>query len=51
VFLFVRHLPVNLSGKGEPISSYTTDGIALRVISVRKLPHHDKVETPSWKTG
>jgi len=31
---------------GGPPSSYTTTGIALRVIGVLELPHHDKVETP-----
>jgi len=31
---------------GGPTSSYATAGIALRVISVLKPPHHDKVEIP-----
>ena len=31
---------------GGPASSYATAGIALRVISILKPPHHDKVETP-----
>jgi len=31
---------------GGPTSSYATAGIALRVISLLKPPHYDKVETP-----
>jgi hypothetical protein len=46
VSLFVWLLPVDLSGKGDPTSSYATAGIALQVKEARKLPHHDKVETP-----
>jgi hypothetical protein len=32
---------------GDPTSSYTTAGIALRVSAALKPHHHDKVETPS----
>jgi len=45
--LFVWLLPFDLSGLGDPTSSYATAGIALRVAEARKLPHHVKVETPS----
>ena len=47
VSLFVWLLPFDLSGLGDPTSSYATAGIALRVAEARKLPHHVKVETPS----
>ena len=40
-------LPFDLSGLGDPNSSYVTAGIALRITEARKLPHHVKVETPS----
>jgi hypothetical protein len=33
--------------KGDPTSSYATDGIALGVTGVLKLPYHDKVEVPA----
>jgi hypothetical protein len=32
---------------GDPISSYVTAGIALRVSGALKHHHYDKVETPS----
>jgi hypothetical protein len=38
---------LDLSGMGDPISSYATAGIALRVSGALKPHHHDKVETPS----
>ena len=47
VSLSVWLLPFDLSGLGDPTSSYATAGIALRVTKARKLPHHVKVETPS----
>jgi len=47
VSLFVWLLPFDLSGLGDPTSSYATAGTALRVAEARKLPHHVKVETPS----
>jgi len=40
VSLFVWLLPFDLSGLGDPTSSYATAGIALRVAEDRKLPHH-----------
>jgi hypothetical protein len=36
---------------GDPISSYATAGIALRVSGALKPHHHDKVETPSVGTS
>jgi hypothetical protein len=45
--LWVWPLPFDLSAKGDPTSSYATNGIALQVIGVRKLPYHDKVEVPA----
>jgi hypothetical protein len=45
--LFVWLLPLDLSGMGDPNSSYATAGIALRVSGALKPHHHDKVETPS----
>jgi hypothetical protein len=47
VSLFVWLLLFDLSSLGDPTSSYATAGIALRVAEARKLPHHDKVQTPS----
>ena len=44
--LFVWLLPFDLSGLGDPTSSYAPAGIALWVAEARKLPHHVKVETP-----
>jgi hypothetical protein len=40
-------LPLDLSGMGDPTSSYAPAGIALRVSGVLKSHRHDKVETPS----
>jgi hypothetical protein len=37
------YLPFDLSAKGDPTSSYATNGISLRVTGVLKLPYHDKV--------
>jgi hypothetical protein len=37
----------DLSGIGDPTSSYATAGIALKVSRALKPHHHDKVETPS----
>ena len=45
--LLVWPLPFDLTAKGDPTSSYTTGGIALRVIGVLKPPYHDKVEAPA----
>jgi hypothetical protein len=39
--------PLDLSGTGDPTSSYTTTGIALRVSGALKPHHYCKVETPS----
>jgi hypothetical protein len=47
VSLFVWLLPFDLSGMGDPTSSYVTAGIALRVSGALKPHHHGKVETPS----
>jgi hypothetical protein len=54
ISLIVWLLPLDLSGMGEPTSSYATAGIALRVSGALKPHHHDKVETlsvgnPSYK--
>jgi hypothetical protein len=46
VSLFVWLLPLDLSGMGDPTSSYATAGIALRVSGALKPHHHVKVETP-----
>jgi hypothetical protein len=46
VSLFVWLLPLDLSGMGEPTSSYATAGKALRVSGALKPHHHNKVETP-----
>jgi hypothetical protein len=50
VSLFVWLLPFDLSGLGDPASSYATAGIALRVAEALKLPHHVKVETASRRS-
>jgi hypothetical protein len=47
VSLFVWLLPLDLTGKGGPTSSYFTAGIALRVSGALKLHHHDMVKPPS----
>jgi hypothetical protein len=44
--LFVWNLTFDLSGLGDPASSYATAGLALGFIGTRKPHHHDKVETP-----
>jgi hypothetical protein len=46
VSLFVWLLPLDLTGKGGPTSSYATAGIVLRVSGALKPHHHDKVEIP-----
>jgi hypothetical protein len=46
VSLFVWLLPLDLTGKGGPTSSYATAIIALRVSGALKPYHHDKVEIP-----
>jgi hypothetical protein len=46
VSLFVWLLPLDLTGKGDPTSSYATAGIALRVSGTLKPHLHDKVEIP-----
>jgi hypothetical protein len=43
---FVWDLTLDLSGLGDPASSYATAGLALGFVGTRKLHHHDKVETP-----
>jgi hypothetical protein len=45
--IFFWLLPLDLSGMGDPTSSYATAGIALRVSGELEPHHHDKVETPS----
>jgi hypothetical protein len=47
VSLFVWVITFDLSGMGDPASSYATAGIALRIIWPRKLHHYVKVEIPS----
>jgi hypothetical protein len=47
IFLFVWLLPLDLSGMGDPTSSYTTAGIALSASAALKPHYHSKVETPS----
>jgi hypothetical protein len=43
---FVWNLTLDLSGLGDPASSYATAGIAFEIIGARKLHRHDKAETP-----
>jgi hypothetical protein len=50
VSLFVWLLPLELTGMGDPTSSYATAGIALRVSGALKPHHHDKVGTPTVRT-
>jgi hypothetical protein len=45
VSLFLWLLPLDLSGMGDPTSSYATAGIALRVSGALEPHHHIKVET------
>jgi hypothetical protein len=47
VYLFFWLLPLDLSGMGDPISSYATAGIALKVSGALKPHHHNKVKTTS----
>jgi hypothetical protein len=42
--LFVWSLTLDLSGLGDPASSYATAGLALGSIGTRKAHQHDKVE-------
>jgi hypothetical protein len=44
VSLFVWLLPLDLSGMGDPTSSYATTGISLRVSGALKPHHHNKVD-------
>jgi hypothetical protein len=46
VSLLVWNLSLDLSGLGDPASSYATAGIALEIIGARKPHRHDKAETP-----
>ena len=47
VSLLVWVITFDLSGKGDPTSSYATAGVALRIIWPLKPSHYFKVETPS----
>jgi hypothetical protein len=47
VSLLVWNLTLELSGLGDPASSYATAGIALEIIGTRKPHRHDKAETPT----
>jgi hypothetical protein len=44
--VLVWNLTLDLSGLGDPASSYATAGIALEIIGARKRHRHDKAETP-----
>jgi hypothetical protein len=44
--LLVWNLTLDLSGLGDPASSYATVGIALEIIGARKPHRHDKADTP-----
>jgi hypothetical protein len=46
VSLLVWNLTLDLSGLGEPASSYATAGISLEIIVARKLHRHDKLFFP-----
>jgi hypothetical protein len=46
VSLFVWNFTLDLSGLGDPASSYAIAGLALGLIGTRKPHHNDKVETP-----
>jgi hypothetical protein len=46
VSLLVWNLTLDLSGLGDPASSYATAGTALEIIGARKPHRHDKAETP-----
>jgi hypothetical protein len=47
VSLFVWIITFDLSGMGDPTSSYATAGIALRIIWPRKLHHYVKAGIPT----
>jgi hypothetical protein len=42
----VWNLTLDLSGLGDPASSYGTAGIALEITGARMPNHHDKAVTP-----
>jgi hypothetical protein len=44
--LLVWNLTLDLSGLGDPASSYATIGITLEITGERKPHRHDKTETP-----
>jgi hypothetical protein len=46
VSLLVWNLTLDLSGLGDPASSYATAVIALEIIGARKPHRHDKADTP-----
>jgi hypothetical protein len=46
VSLLVLNLTLDLSGLGDPASSYASAGIALEITGARKPHRHDKAETP-----
>jgi hypothetical protein len=46
VSLLVWNVTLDLSGLGDPASSYATAGIDLEIIGARKPHRHDKTETP-----
>jgi hypothetical protein len=46
VSLFVWNLILDLSGLGDPSSSYATAGIALEITGARKPHRNDKAKTP-----
>jgi hypothetical protein len=46
VSLLVWILTLDLSGLGDPASSYATAGICLEIIGARKPHRHDKAGTP-----
>jgi hypothetical protein len=47
ISLFVWLLPLDLSGTGDPTSSYATAVRALRISRALQTHHHNKVKTPS----
>jgi hypothetical protein len=46
VSLLVWNLTLDLSGLGDPASSYATAGVALEIVGARKPHRHDKAVTP-----
>jgi hypothetical protein len=46
VSLLAWNLTLDLSGLGDPASSYATASIALEIIGARKPHRHDKAKTP-----